>query len=165
MNENIDLTKILKYYPKGTKLYSTTLGEVKLEEVVNDSIFPILVSDKDNIMESYTSDGQIMRHRGECTLFPSKEQRDWRKFCKQNVKNEKFNPNKLKPFDKVLVRDIYSEIWKCSFFSSIVQQQTYKYRCIDDHWACCIPYNDGTKHLAGTKEEAPDYYKYWSDLE
>lgn len=165
MNENIDLTQILKDCPKGTKLYSTTFGEVKLEEVENESIFPILVSDKDDIMESYTSDGRMLRHRGECTLFPSKDQRDWRKFCKQNVKNEKFNPNKLKPFDKVLVRDIDSEIWKCSFFSSIVQRSTYKYRCIDDCWACCIPYNDGTKHLVGTKEEAPEYYKYWSDSE
>ena len=163
MNENIDLTKILKNCPKGTKLYSTTLGEVKLEKVVNESIFPILVSDKDNTMESFTSDGQILRYRGECTLFPSKEQRDWSKFRKQNVKNEKFDPNKLKPFDKVLVRDIDSEIWKCSFFSSIVQRPTYKYRCTDDCWACCIPYNDGTKHLIGTKEEAPEYYRYWED--
>lgn len=165
MNENIDLTKILKDCPKGAKLYSTTLGEVKLEEVVNDSIFPILVSDKDNIMESFTSDGQILRYRGECTLFPSKDQRDWSKFRKQIVKNEKFDPGKLKPFDKVLVRDIDSDIWKCSFFSSIVQRPTYKYRCIDDCWARCIPYNDGTKHLVGTKEEAPEYYKYWSDSE
>lgn len=165
MNENIDLTKILKNCPKGTKLYSTTLGEVKLEEVVNESIFPILVSDKDNIMESFTSDGQILRYRGECTLFPSKDQRDWSKFRKQNIKNEKFDPNKLKPFDKVLVRDFDSEIWKCSFFSSIVQRPTYKYRCIEDGWACCIPYNDGTKHLVGTKKEAPEYYKYWSDSE
>lgn len=165
MNENIDLTKILKDCPKGTKLYSTTLGEVTLEEVVNESIFPILVFDIDNIKESYTSDGKILRHRGECTLFPSQDQRDWSKFHKLNVKNEKFDPNKLKPFDKVLVRDIDSDIWKCSFFSSIVQRPTYKYRCVDDCWARCIPYNDGTKYLVGTKEEAPEYYKYWSDSE
>lgn len=27
----------------------------------------------------------------------------------------------------------------------------------------CIPYNDDTKHLVGTKEEAPEYYRYWED--
>ena len=27
----------------------------------------------------------------------------------------------------------------------------------------CIPYNDETKHLLGTSEEAPEYYRYWED--
>ena len=27
----------------------------------------------------------------------------------------------------------------------------------------CIPYNDDTKHLVGTTEEAPEYYRYWKD--
>ena len=163
MNENIDLTIILKDCPKGTKLYSTTLGDVKLEEIVNESIYPIKVTDKDNINESFTSAGQILRFRGECTLFPSKDQKDWSEFRKQNIKKGKFDPNKLKPFDKVLVRDIDSEIWKCSFFSSIVPRPAYKYRCTDDCWACCVPYNDDTKHLIGTKEEAPDNYRYWDN--
>ncbi len=35
MNENIDLTKILKELPKGTKLYSPLFGEVYLTEVSN----------------------------------------------------------------------------------------------------------------------------------
>ena len=35
MNENIDLTKILKNCPKGTKLYSTIFGEVKFVECNN----------------------------------------------------------------------------------------------------------------------------------
>lgn len=37
MNKNIDLTKILKNCPKGTKLYSTIFGEVKFECIHNDS--------------------------------------------------------------------------------------------------------------------------------
>ena len=24
-----------------------------------------------------------------------------------------------------------------------------------------IPYNDETKHLVGTTDEAPEYYRYW----
>ena len=27
----------------------------------------------------------------------------------------------------------------------------------------CIPYNDDTKHLVGTEEEAPEYYRYWEN--
>ena len=27
----------------------------------------------------------------------------------------------------------------------------------------CIPYNDDTKYLVGTNEEAPEYYRYWGD--
>ena len=34
MNENIDLTKILKDCPEGTPLYSTKLGDVKLIKVI-----------------------------------------------------------------------------------------------------------------------------------
>ena len=26
-----------------------------------------------------------------------------------------------------------------------------------------IPYNEETKHLIGTKEEAPEFYRYWED--
>ena len=26
-----------------------------------------------------------------------------------------------------------------------------------------IPYNDETKHLVGTKENAPKYYRYWEN--
>lgn len=32
MNENVNLVEILKDCPKGTKLYSTVLGEVEEEE-------------------------------------------------------------------------------------------------------------------------------------
>ena len=30
-------------------------------------------------------------------------------------------------------------------------------RCAGD----CIPYNDETKHLVGTHDEVPEFYKYW----
>ena len=37
MNENLNLVEILKNCPKSTKLYSTVFGEVKLEEVKENS--------------------------------------------------------------------------------------------------------------------------------
>ena len=42
MNNNVDLTKILKYCPKGTKLYSTIFGEVEYIEC--DDLYQIVVA-------------------------------------------------------------------------------------------------------------------------
>ena len=39
----------------------------------------------------------------------------------------------------------------------------YKYATMDSAFKYCIPYNDDTKHLVETKEEAPEYYRYWED--
>ena len=75
--------------------------------------------------------------------------------------NNKFDPKILKPFDKVLVRDNYKECWLCMFFSHIVDGiHIYKYITIGSAFKYCIPYNDDTKHLVGTTEEAPNFYKY-----
>lgn len=72
----------------------------------------------------------------------------------------KFDPKTLKPFDKVLVRKASISEWRCGIFShylfhwGVVFNDTYKF---------CIPYNDETKHLVGTKKEAPKYYRYWEN--
>lgn len=82
---------------------------------------------------------------------------------KTNInKKEKFNPKTLKPFDKVIGRDCAGRIWDCDFFSHI-GLDIYPYRCVGNFYKCCIPYNDETKHLVGTTEEAPEYYRYWED--
>ena len=28
-------------------------------------------------------------------------------------------------------------------------------------WRRCIPYNDDTKHLIGSADDCPEYYKWW----
>lgn len=159
MNE-LNLVEILKDCPKGTKLYSTVFGEVKLEEVKENSKYPIMVKPKIGGFESFTSSGRWMEnYDGECTLFPSKEQRDWSKF---KPKQPKFDPNTLQPFDKVLVRDSRNNTWLCRFFSHLMNlPKFYKYATTDSYYRYCIPYNDDTKHLVGITEEAPDFYKYW----
>ena len=164
MNENIDLTKILKDCPKGTKLYSTVYGDVSFKEII-DVVYPIAVSCKDKHTECFKADGKVMiDYDGECCIFPSREQRDWSKFSAPWLKKEKFDPKTLKPFDKVLVRDGYKERWLCRFFSHIVDgEHIYKYITIGSGYKYCIPYNDDTKHLVGTTEEAPEFYKYWED--
>ncbi len=83
MNENLNLVKILKDCPNGTKLYSTTLGEVEFDHIENYSTYRIIIRSKHYGTERLTSNGKMYSHCGECILFPSKEQRDWSKF---NVK-------------------------------------------------------------------------------
>lgn len=167
MNKNIDLTKILKNCPKGTKLYSTVLGEVTFEEVIEDAVFPIIVFCKDGALESFTALGKLKIHYdGECTLFPSKEQRDWSKFTASWYKKDKFNPKTLKPYDKVLGRDLLGKgsHWICTLFSHYDKgADFYPCYCAGAPFSMCIPYNDDTKHLVGTNEEAPEFYKYWED--
>lgn len=159
MNEDLNLEKILKDCPKGTKLYSTVFGEVKLEEVKENSKYPITVKTKIECFESFTSSGRWMKnYDGECLLFPSKDQRDWSKF---KFKKSKFDPNTLKPFDKVLIRDKNFENWNCGVFSHKDVSSAYPYRCIGTLCIYCIPYNDDTKYLLGINEEAPVYYRYW----
>ena len=78
----------------------------------------------------------------------------------------KFDPKTLKPFDKVLVRDFAGTEWSCDLFSYIenVKNQEESFMCTGcSEYNFCIPYNDKTKHLVGTTEEAPEYYRYWED--
>lgn len=168
MNENIDLTKILKDCPEGFPLYSTIYGNVIFLKIINNDIQFIYsyktacgtykckayVNLKGNPSSSYD---------GECTLFPSKEQRDWSKFTAPWYKKERFDPKTLQPYDKVLVRDSWLDKWKCQFFSHILKDDDYPYACICCDYAYCIPYNEDTKHLVGTNDEAPEYYRYWED--
>ena len=164
MNENLNLVEILKDCPEGTKLYSTTYGDVELIRVnQNDDVYyPIEIKLSDDSINSVTTDGRLCEYyNGECTLFPSKDQRDWSKF---KPKQPKFNPNTLKPFDKVLVRDINSEKWKIQLFSHIIKNCfPSEYHCIGSCYNFCIPYNDDTKHLVETNEEAPKFYRYCED--
>lgn len=168
MNENIDLTKILKDCPKGTMFYSTIFGYVTFQGIENGSDYPItfFYIDKDKIdrCSSVTEQGLYKLYcDGECTLFPSKDQRDWSKFTAPWYKKEKFDPKTLQPFDRVIASSYCDDEWDCDIFSHINQEYSFPYVCIGQAWKCCIPYNDDTKHLVGTTKEAPEYYKYWED--
>ena len=165
MNENIDLTKILKDCPKGWKFYSTIFGEVKFNKIEEEDKYPIvLVTIHGNNCDTTAEGKHQEQYDGECTLFPSRDQRDWSKFTAPWYKTEKFDSKTLKPFDKVIARDDIGCTWKCDLFSYIIKPPTrYSYRCVGNAYAHCIPCNDETKHLVGTTEEAPDYYRYWED--
>ena len=163
MNENIDLTKILEGCPKGTKFYSTVYGIVEFIGIdfINESKHPISLETIHGCCRS-TKDGKALsEYDGECTLFPSKDQRDWSKFERfwDKPKVEKFDPKTLKPFDKVLVRD-EDCYWTADLFSHI-DGSIGKVGCSVFLWKQCVPYNDETKHLVGTKNDCSEYYKWW----
>ena len=166
MNENLNLVEILKDCPKGTKLYSSVFGEVELDHIDTSANYPIIIRLKgEEGHESITSEGKMFAdYDGECVLFPSREERDWSKF---KPKKNKFDPKTLNAFDKVLVRLTRDCIWNATFFSHYDKEVNWGcYPCVTTScksYDKCIPYNDETKHLLGTSDEAPEYYRYWED--
>ena len=166
MNENLDLTKILEGCPTGAEFYNTVYGKVKFFWVDFTNKQPIVVSTYDDSIIYIAKDGKLISTRdGECTLFPSKDQRDWSKFERfwDKPKVEKFDPYTLQPFDKVLVRDDY-EIWQVEFFSHISQREPEGWcQCSGDRYYFCIPYNEETKNLVGTTDDCPEFYKWWEE--
>lgn len=167
MNENIDLTKILKDCPKGWELYSSIYGKVYFDRFQSCD-YPVLVIQTDVITKtvlyySFSQEGKYKNTpESECCLFPSKDQRDWSKFTAPWYnKKPKFDPKTLQPFDKVLVRNT-RKAWRCEHFSYFKEGDAYPYMT-STSYAFCIPYNDDTKHLVGTDDEAPEFYRYWED--
>ena len=161
MNENIDFTKILENCPVGWEFWSDNYGKVRFKCINKSYDRPIFVKRTDGGNAYYTKEGWCSKDfSASCLLWPSKDCRDWSKFTAPWYKKEKFNPKTLKPFDRVLVRDRDIEHWICNLFSHIINDE---YLCIGSCFIYCIPYNDDTKYLVGTKEEAPEYYRYWED--
>lgn len=165
MNENLDLTQILEGCPKGTEFYHLGYGKVWLTEIDLDDVYPIRLStlNDDFVNVTVTKEGfHSISYPGECLLFPSKDQRDWSKFERfwDKPKVERFDPKTLQPFDKVLVRDYSNRCWGVEIFGYI--DKLNGCRCTA-FWDMCIPYNDETKHLVGTKEDCPEYYKWWEE--
>ena len=164
MNENIDLTKILKDCPMGWKLYSTIYGDVTFCYIDKNAEYPIILIAEGVYKRSVSANGRYyVSFDGECTLFPSKDQRDWSKFTAPWYKKEKFDPKTLNAFDRVLVRNYKTTKWRCEHFSYF-DGDNYN-PCIASccSYTFCIPYNDETKHLVGTNEEAPEQYRYWEE--
>ena len=152
MNENINLCQILKDCPKGTKLWSPIWGDITFETI--DAFDGLVYVLKHKGVHIILDNGKFDAD-GECIIFPSKDQRNWSKF---KVPIKRFNPEEFKPFDKVLLRIDERDIWQPDFFG-------YKdgncITCVTYGNVRCIPYNEETKHLAGKRDDCPEYYKWW----
>lgn len=166
MNENLDLTKILDGCPEGTKFYSTIFGNVYFTEIVLDFEYLIIMS-QGIITIPITKEGKyILDYDGECTLFPSKEQRDWSKFERfwDKPKITKFDPKTLQPFDKVLSKYYIDKEWTCGILSHPYCHSGFDGFVVNSNFVrYCIPYNEETKHLVGTSDDCPEYYKWWEE--
>ena len=154
MNENIDLTKILKNCPNGWKFWSPIFGEVEFERITKLGRIAFVKKDKETW--SFSSDARfpfgVNEKSVEIMLYPSRDQRDWSKFTapwykkiewfnpwrKKKDKEDRFNPNTLQPFEKVIVRDKRVEYWRCAIYSHKRTEEitSYKYATTADSYAC-----------------------------
>ena len=118
----------------------------------NHPIVALIAQDNDTEnVYTYTKDGEWDNYESTTyDLF----------FAPEKDKEQRFNPKTLKPFDKVLTRCDNSEKWNIDLFGYF--DNLYKgVCCLDAYLQMCIPYNDETKHLLGTANDCPDYYKWW----
>ena len=141
----INIAEILKNAPKGTKLYSPIFGECifKYVDCKNEAICVTL----NESLYYFSPLGQYMadsKHLGECLLFPSKEQRDWSNYRLPA-------PYDFKPFDKVVVRD--EGIWHIDFFERYLPGEEFPYEGMHQTWKHCLPFNEETAKLIGTKKD------------
>lgn len=158
-NKKLDLCEKLAGCPKGTKLWSPLLGDCEFNEIRANSV----VLSNNFGLHSFDKYGHYFLAAGECLIFPSRENRDWDSWECPKPKVERFDPKTLQPFDKVQVRDSNSGIWRGTFFTIFKTGDEYPVVTVDGIWMHAVPYNEDTKHLLGTNNEAPEYYRWWED--
>lgn len=167
MNENIDLTKILKNCPKGTEFWCDIVGQVKFDKIhFNEDLCEttIILLDRNNKTLHLEKTGNLNTRFPECcVLWPSKDLRDWSKFTAPWYKKERFDPKTLQTYDKVLVK-VDIEGW-CADIISVPISEINNIPIVIGfaNYDYVIPFNDDTKHLVGTTDEAPEFYRYWED--
>ena len=167
--QKIDLCEILKYCPQGELFWSPLFGYVKLHKINHEAKKVVVIS---NIKMPWdiNNDGTMLIYgvvSSEIMLYPSREQRDWSKFTAPWLKKERFDTKTLKPFDRVLSK-YDGGCWSANLFSHIEEENnkyhgTCSFVCNGSLVKFCIPYNDDTKHLVGTTDEAPEFYRYWEN--
>ena len=157
--KELNLCEILKNCPKRTEFWSDDYGIVRFDSIFIGADTPIRVTRPDEYYSHYTKEGWHCKEMpGSCLLWPSRDCRDWSKFTAPWCKKERFDPKTLKPFDKIIFKG--HGMWFCGLFSHIHNS----YACVGEtYYKCVIPYNDDTKHLIGTTDEAPEFYRYWED--
>lgn len=167
-NKTLNLCEKLAGCPKGTKLWSPLLGDCEFVALSKDmkTSYPndFIVVDCDEMgRTTFDKHGHFFSSSEECLIFPSRENRDWDNWECPKPKVERFDPKTLQPFDKVQVRDSDIAKWRIDFFSHFVEMEEYPVVGVVNIWKCCVPYNEDTKHLLGTKDEAPEFYRWWED--
>lgn len=146
----VDITKYLKDYPLGIKMYSPELGECELIEFTDRTVTVQYIDKKSNKAKTYTYDQFGRDYQGHypdknCHIFLEKE-KEWFDFVKPNFE--------FKPFDKVLVRNRKDGCWQPNFFGKFSKYNpSTPYFCLYGWWTYCIPFNEETEKLLGTKQD------------
>lgn len=126
----MNIAEILKYCPKGTKLYSTVFGEVKFSKINPDNM--IVISIKDDSSRVFHRNGSYSEY-GECVLFPSKDQREWNKF-RLPVKRGDIMMSDNRAF---IISDEYADAFNNAFHKYICgidTTDTFKVSQSDTYW-------------------------------
>lgn len=89
MNKNINLCEILKGH-EGETFYCSLFGNVKLHNISdNELTYQIEIIVDDGVKQALDKYGRfIINEHGECVLFPSKNQRDWNKWIKEQKQKQ-----------------------------------------------------------------------------
>lgn len=171
MNENLDLVEILKNCLKGTKLWTSIFGEAFFDGI-DEKNNRINIIVPPGSIHQICANGSYSEDNNECIIFPSRTQRDWDLY---KVPTKRFDPYSFQPFDKILILVSdepdcpFSYIWRCDIFSYVKENTNFLFPPLleigttSGKWRCVIPYNDETKHLVGTHDDCPEYYKWWLD--
>lgn len=132
---SIDISEILKNYPSGTKLYSVMFGDCYLDTIRNNgniilnipngNVFSLTVNKKGH----YVTKNEVIKqnneyfgigYQGECVLFPSKINRNWKSLTWKDgdilMKGDEtaiFSNFTNNGFDTFKLRNIYNKRCDC----------------------------------------------------
>ena len=166
---DLHLCEKLAGCPKGTRLWSPMFGECEFiglsKDVDEDPDEDKFWVRSDELgLNTFFDDGRFFSTSEECLIFPSKDNRDWSTWVNPKPKAERFDLKTMKPFDKVLVRDDDNDFWRPAFFSAFNSRFGYPVALIGiEDFMRAVPYNEETEALVGTRDEAPEYYRWWED--
>lgn len=130
METKINIAKILKNKPKGTRLYSPIFGECVfcyVREVTDD------ICVKHNDEKAFFSSEGLYNTLGECLLFPSREMRDWSKFAWKKG-NVLISDCGFVCIFKEWASDDYTKFNGC-YFDGMPNAKTDKYSKLDNNTA------------------------------
>ena len=162
--------ELLLFPSKDMRDWSKFFKEGDVLENTSDNVFPRYVIFKKFIDYKYTTFEAIngivlgndpVKHSVQKTLSYSKVEDENKaleikdKILKIVDKNPESSAPEFQPFDKVLVRDYKEQMWMPTlfgFFRKKNKDGALYYETVRGPYHYCIPYNEKTKHLVGTKE-------------
>lgn len=161
--------EMLLFPSKEMRDWSKVFKNGDVLENTSDNVFPRYVIFEKFIDDKYTTfeaitriivGSETVRSIIQDTLSYSKVEDEYKaleiKKKIQNIVDKKpeSSVTEFQPFDKVLVRDHDGQKWIPTLFGFFCQDEGYvfPYETACGAYKCCIPYNEKTKHLLGTKE-------------